>query len=196
MEKNNKTPKQREEARKTQLEILKSISLRGLMLANAGRDKARYGEAGEQATHDIDYLNALSNPDKYLGQVIANAFSKAEQEAGENYGGAVVPTSVLKTAEAFYFGGLDNLKVSDMLELMGSEVSEDAISKSQKNMYMEDFKEKNKEAYEKIISVYVSYTQMAGVGKAITEKGKSLTGNLEKILMQPVNDNQHLRETA
>ena len=97
MEKNNKTPKKREEARKVQLEILKSDSLRGLVVAGAGRNKSRYGEIGEQATHDIDYLDALSNPDKYSGQITANAFLKAEQEAGELYGGAV--TSLVRSEE-------------------------------------------------------------------------------------------------
>jgi len=163
---------------------LNSGPLRGFVVASAGRDKARYGEIGEKATH-ANYISALSNPDEYSGSVTANAFLKAEQESGELYGGAVTPLHLLKTAEAFYFSGLDKVKVSDILELMGAEVSEDVISKAQRGMYMEDFETENKEAYSKLISVYASYIQTTGVGEAIAESGRSLAGNLEKILTQP-----------
>jgi len=182
-EKITKTPEEREEARQTQLNVLKSNSLKSFVIANAGRDKARYGEIGEQATYG-GYMGALSKPDEYLGQVLSNSFLRAEQETGEHYGGAVTPLHLLKTAEAFYFGGIGNLKVSDVLSLIGSKVSEEVISEEQRDMYMEDFNKENKDAYQKLISAYVSYTQMTGVGSAIVEAGKSTAGNLEKILMQ------------
>ena len=174
---------EREKARETQLAVLNSGSLKQFAIANAGRDNVRYGDIGKQATH-AGYVNALSNPDKYSGQVFANAFLKAEQETGEAYGGAVTPLHLLKTAEAFYFSGIGNIKVSDVLNLIGSEVSDDVLSKEQREMYMEDFKEKDEEAYKKLVSAYVGFTQMTGVGNAIVEAGKSTAGNLEKILTQ------------
>ena len=182
-EDNKPTREQREETRNIQLEILKSKPLKNFVIASAGRDKARYGEIGEQATH-AGYAEALSNPDEYLGSMTSNAFLGAEQEAGELYGGAVTPLHLLKTAKAFYFGGINKIKVSDILGLMGSEVSEDTISSSQKDMYMEDFKVDNEETYNKLITAYVQSIEMTGVGKAIAESGKSLAGNLERILTQ------------
>ena len=184
MTQNKKTPEERKEARNTQLKILKSDSLKNLVIASAGRDTGKYGEVGEKATHDINYLSSLSNPDKHVGNIIASSFLNAEQEAGELYGGAVTPLHLLKTAEAFYFSGLNKVKVSDILELMESEVSEETISKKDREMYMEDFKENNGDAYKKLLSAYMSYIEMTGVGKAITKSGEGIGKNLEKILTE------------
>ena len=181
MAEDNQTPEQREEARQTQLGILRSNSLKGFVIANAGRDAGKYGKVGEQATH-AGYIEALSNPDEHVGSMTANAFLRAEQESGELYGGAVTPLHLLKTAEAFYFSGLDKVKVSDVLELMGSKVSDEIMPSAQREMYMEDLKESDEERYGKLMSVYASYIQTTGVGEAIAQSGRSLAGNLERIL--------------
>ena len=186
-EENNQTPEQKEEVRKTQLAILQSDSLRGFVVANAGRDISKYGEVGRSSTHGA-YLSSLSNPDEYLGRILSNSFLGAEQKSGEMYGGAVTPIELLKTAEAFYFSGLNNIKVADILELTGADVSEKTISAKQRDMYMEDFKEEDENAYKVLTSVFVQYTQTTGVGEAIANSGKALAGNLEKILTQ---ENSH-----
>lgn len=177
------TQEQREEQRRTQLAILGSDSLRNLVVAGVGRDISKYGEVGKQSTHGR-YLNALSSPDEYLGHILASSFLKAEQESGELYGGAVTPLHLLNTAKNFYYGGLDNIQVRDIFELIGADVSTEAITDEQRQMYIGDIKKEDEQLYNKLLSAFASYTEMTGVGKAITETGKSIAGNLEKILTQ------------
>ncbi|PIO07698.1 hypothetical protein COU59_02895 [Candidatus Pacearchaeota archaeon CG10_big_fil_rev_8_21_14_0_10_34_12] len=173
---------ERESARKTQLDILKSKSLKSLVVADAARDLRKHGDVGKELTH-ADYISVMSNPDGYLSQVLTGAFLNAENEAGEHYGGAVTPIQILQTAKGFYFGGLDKIRVNDVLELMGrSDFSDKVISGNQRQMYMEDFKGANEYAYGKLVSAYAQYVEMNGLGDAYSRGGKAIAGNLEGIL--------------
>ena len=178
-----KTEKEREDARNSQLNLLGDSGLKGLVIANAGRNSQLYGELGKQSTHNI-YLETLSNPTELVSKMIVNTILAAEQKSGELYGGAFIPAELLNMTRNFYFGGLDGIKVSDILNLMETNVSDEVISKDQKVMYMEDYKSVNEDFYKTLKGVFAEYTETTGVGESITQSGKDLAGNLEKILSQ------------
>tara|TARA_Y100000310_G_C20404781_1_gene679134 strand:+ start:33 stop:623 length:591 start_codon:yes stop_codon:yes gene_type:complete len=181
------TPEQREEARNTQLGVLRSVPMRDLYVASAGRNTNKYGDMGLQATQG-SYVDALRNPDESVARLLANPFlvsASNAQRAGRNpyEEGAVTPIQLLNSAEAFYLNGLGKVKVSDVLELMGSpEIPEDVLSPKQRDMYMIDFQEADVEKSQKLSSAFMQYIQMTGVGQAIANSGRNLAGSLEGIL--------------
>ena len=175
------TEREKEERRAVQLNILKDQRLKQFAVAFFGRNESKFGQVGKNSTY-MDYANIMENPSKNVSQVISNSFFVAEQ--GEMYGGSVTPIELLKNATDFYFGGLDSVQVSDVLDLMGSKVSDEILSKAQKNMYMEDLKTSNKDAYKTIIASYQNTVATIGVGESIVRHGKAQAGNLEGILSQ------------
>ncbi len=146
-EKEKLTDKQKGEREELQLDILKDKKLKQFAVAYFGKNESQFGQMGKVSTH-MDYSNVMANPSKSVSEVISKSFLYAEQ--GEMYAGSVTPGELLKNAKDFYFGGLDYLKVSKVLELMGSEISDEVLAEDQKSMYMEDFKAANEEDYKKI----------------------------------------------
>jgi hypothetical protein len=77
-------------------------------------------------------------------------------------------SKLLRIAKGAYIGGMDKVKVSDLLGMVGAEnVHESNISAEQKEMYMEDFKEANRDMYGALIGTYTNSLEGEGVGNAI-----------------------------
>lgn len=170
------------EMRQTQLGVLDS-RLKGFTVAYAGNDQAKYGEVGRKATHDVSYKQAMSNPDDYVGRLMASVFEAAENESGELYGGAVSPGQLIKKGYQDYFSSINYIKVSDVLERLGIEkVHEGHISSEQKDMYMADFKEANEKIYKSLVGAFQTLIERTGVGNDIAESGKAVVSGLERTL--------------
>ena len=182
----------KESRRETQLKILKDSGTKDLYIAGSGLS-GDYGKIGEAATIS-NYLRAMTELGDGVGKMVSNSYALMAQHAiqsGQNpYDtGGLTPRQLIKNARGIYESAINYVKVSDILELMGIKgVHEKRVSKEQKNMYMEELKESNKELYEQLVSVYFGSLENIGVGESFIESGKGLKKNLESILLTPLKD--------
>jgi hypothetical protein len=189
-EKEKTEAEKREKTRELQLGLLMSSAAKDLYIASSGKDVAKYGDAGKQATQMLNYVRGLSNADGYVGKMTASPFLEAAINAQKNgrdvyEEGAVTPLQLLKNARGYYMSAIDKVKVSDVLALMDiKEIHEKNISKEEKEMYMEDFKAKNEEMYSTLISTYFNSVENEGVGEAIKNFGAMQRKSLETILKE------------
>ncbi len=177
-----KTEAEREDARTSQLNILRDEGLKQFAVALSGSNESQFGQIGKVSTY-LGAKNSVENPTDNVSKVLGEVLFPYAQP-GEMYKGSRTPIELLETMSSFYFGGLNLVKVSDVIGLMGSEVSEEVLSKDKKEMYMGDFAKTDEAAYEKIIGSYQNYVATVGVGESIVKYGKTQAGNLEGILSQ------------
>ena len=179
----------KEKTRETQLGILTSEATKNLYIASAGRDVAKYGDIGKTSTQ-INYLNGLQNPDEHVGKLTSQPFLEAainaKQRGLDMYEeGAVTPATLLRNARNYYMSAIDNVKVGDILSLMGiKKVHDKNISTEEKEMYMEDFKAKNEKMYGALMATYFSSVESEGVGEAIKNSASMERKTLEMILSE------------
>ena len=177
----------KEATRAIQLGILTSESTKNLYIASAGKDTAKYGEVGKNATQ-FNYLTGLQNPDKHVAKLTSQPFLEAainaKQRGLDMYEeGAVTPMMLLRNARNYYMSAIDNVKVGDVLGLMGiKKVHDKNISATEKEMYMEDFKTENERMYGQLMSTYFSSVESEGVGEAIKNSATMQRKSLEMIL--------------
>lgn len=177
-----KTEEEREDARNSQLSILRDEGLKQFAVALSGRNESQFGQIGKISTY-LDSKKVIENPSEIVSKRLSDIlFPYVKPE--EMYEGSMTPIELLRTMTSFYFGGLNLVKVSDVIELMGSKVSDEVLSSDKKSMYMGDFAEVDKESYEKIMGLYQNYVATVGVGESIVRYGKTQAGSLEGILSQ------------
>lgn len=187
----NKTDeiKEREETRKIQLGILTSEAVKNLYVAANGRDVTNFGKAGKSSTQN-SYLEALSNPDEYVGQLTSMPFIMSAQEAMKTgrdiyEHGAITPIQLLESAQGFYESAINKVKVKDILGLMEiKDVHEKNISQNQLDMYMEDFEKVNSKMYQALTGTYLSTLTQIGVGESQIKYGVGQRRSLESILKE------------
>lgn len=161
----------KENRRIVQLGILKDSGTKDLYIASAGLT-GRYGKEGEASTI-INYLRAMSNPSENIGKILSKSYALLAKQALESDespydSGGLSPRQLLKSNKAIYEGAIHSVKVADILELMGiSEVHETRISPEEKNMYLEELENKNKELYRQLISTYFDSLEKTGIGESL-----------------------------
>jgi hypothetical protein len=192
--------KEREDMRQIQLGVLKSSSLINLVVASAGKDVSNYGEMGKLATQE-NYLQALSDPDKSVSQIMAMPYLQSAMNAQKNNldmyeeGFSATPSMLFRNAQAIYQGALTKVKVSDILGMVGiKEVHGANISDEDKNMYMEDYMKKNKDTAGKLLGRYLGAVQNQGVAKSIMEYDARQTKGLEEILKEAPKPKEEKKE--
>lgn len=176
------TGEEKEERRTSQLSILKDKKMRMFPAALAGKNESQFGQIGKTSTY-FEAQRVIQNPSKNVSEILANVlFPNVKPE--EMYENSLSSAETLKALASFYFGGLNYVRASDVMDLMGSEVSEGVFSLEEQSMYMEDLAKSNKKAYETLIGFYQNYVSTVGVGEAIVRQGKAQAGSLEQLLAQ------------
>ncbi len=181
---------EKEKIRELEIKVIKSDSLKNLIIAGEGKNTELYGKIVESATLN-NYLSALNSPDEYVSKILANPYLESIEEAKKNgknpyeEGISISHSKLFDTAKNVYLSAFSKIKVSDMLNILGyKEVHKENISEEEKEMYMEDYKNKNKTVYNSLVSRYYQSIVNQGVSKAILEFDKLQSENLEQILKE------------
>ena len=210
MEKEQPTKEEIEAIRNTQREIaLKNIKDEGLLnLATAYivEESGQFGEAGKSAIEQFKYLPAFENGVKYVDHKTGEEVNLAQQamiesrQGGKRYTGNVNEFKLIEKGSQIVQEALNNLKVQDMLDLMGSEKK---VKKELENDYVgylnpkiskEDYnklsgaqkeilKEK-KEIYKNLVGGYQTYLAQTKVAEALGQSAKQIPKGLESILCE------------
>jgi len=178
MEKGNTEEAKRQGTREIALKNLKSL-LGDLAVAYYVNKSKQYGEAGNSAVDQYIYAPALRSG---AGQEILHSAIMQSREEGEPYSGSVSEHKIIKTAAGIIQESLSNVKVQDILDLMGK--SEANVN--YKEAYISDLvNSEDKEAKEfvgKLLNIYQSWNVDAIVSKALKKRSEAVKGGLEEIL--------------
>lgn len=179
-ENNNKerTEEEKKEAqRKEALENLKEdvyTDFAAVYFADVGD----YGESVNSAMEQFKYLPALSSGKikEYLQE------SLIKSRGGKRYAGNISEMRLLQYGAEIVQESLSQLRVQDVLELMGSDKT---VKEEYQDKYIADLaSEENKELVQKLIGSYQTYITDKKVSESLQERAKSIPGELEKILIE------------
>lgn len=184
MAEKNKEPtkEEKEKAREVALANLKgSISdLAVAYLVNRGKS---YGESGNRDIHDFVYNPAKSTEQ---GQKFIDSLWEASREDGELYSGNLSEHRIIKTAIGIVQNSIDDVKVDDLYDIMGSKVS---IKENYKGKYLSDLAKSENDEVKKFVNTlfggFQAYLIQSRMEKAVGKRKKETITGLEELVKTP-----------
>src|SRR3989344_822489 len=169
----------KEEVREVALKNLKS-ALGDLAVAYQVQISESYGKAGGDAVYNHLYTKARGSEE---GNALTNKILR-DNSGGLRYGGSVSEAQIISSAYSTIKNSLGLVKVSDVMQLLGSK---EKIDPKYKDAYMSDLLGENADEQLKQIGQMVMQTYMgsrtdAKFGEAFAMNSRAGVGQLEQIL--------------
>lgn len=179
----------REKRRYVALKNLKEKPLLNLATAYIAQTKdSGFGETDNASVEEFLYFPALNSGTNFYNEsggksdLIRNSLLSSRQD-GRRYSGQVSEYNIINKSASIIQDSLTAIKVSDVMDLMGSKVS---VDKKYSDKYVSDLleskDEKDKEYATKLIGGYLQYLSTKGVSNALNQRANSLKGGLEELV--------------
>ncbi|MEK6812366.1 MAG: hypothetical protein AABX76_02300 [Nanoarchaeota archaeon] len=179
----------REKTRGYALQNLKAANLSNLAVAYGAQSKdSGFGETDNAAVEQFLYRPSIKGSDAYNLQtgeksdLVYGSLLSSRQD-GRRYSGQVSEYGMLQRAASITQESLLSVKVSDVMEIIGSKVP---VKKGYEGRYIADLLEsKNKEDQEvanAIVGMYMGYITTTGVSKSLGMRAQAIKGGLEKLV--------------
>lgn len=180
---------EKEKKREVALANIQNDDLINLATAYLVNSSGKYGEAGDSAVEQFIYMPSLRENPKIIdeegneGDIITQSLLSSRQD-GRRYSGNINEYDTIKTAAGIAFGSLDDLKVSDVYELLGSEIG---VSEKYKDSYLSDLKEGDEDSqklYKQLSGGYQGYVVDTKVSEALGKRASTSKSGLEELVKE------------
>ena len=181
----------REKRREIALKNLKAGKLLNLATSYFTQADKNYGETDNEVVEEFLYRPSLKNASAYnleSGEESDLTYDSllGSREDGRRYSGQISEHGIIKMGAQIVQESLGAVKVEDLMELVGSGLSQVDIKESYQNRYVSDLlqsgKKEDKEVAKTLINGYFQYLVTRGVSKALGLRAASIRGGLEKIV--------------
>jgi len=182
--------KRREEARGYALKNLRAKNLSNLAISYlAQTDDSGFGNTDNDAVEEFLYFPALNSGTKTYDlksgkeyDLMRNALLGSRKDK-RRYSGQVSEFDIIETATNILQQSLATVKVSDVIELIGSTAP---IKDSYKNKYIVDLAQSSNEEDKKVVGTliggYITYIATQGVSDALKSRANSVRSGLEELV--------------
>ena len=188
-EKKELTPEQKESLRYIALQNLGEDKLSGIAAAFYAYKNNAYGKDGNADMHEFIYGPAIDSGVKFYNPETgeeAGLISYLLKESGEEdelYSGTLTEKNILKKSAGIIGGATQFIKVSDLMNLIGSK---ETLDSKYAGRYMFELaqseNEEDKQLHGALTSNYMRYMTKKYVAQASEEGMKAIKGGLEAIL--------------
>ncbi len=176
----------KERRREIALKNLNEKALQNLALAYFVNESKDFGEADNSVIEQYKYMPAIKGSKRYYnpetgqeGDLVVNSLFGSRQ-GEKRYTGNVSEFKIIQDASSVIQESLANIKVGDILKLVGSKVKS-----SHANAYLADLMQSGKEGEEmaqKVMGAYLAYFTSNGMSDAYSQRAGDVRKSLETIL--------------
>ena len=165
------------------------LGVRGLATANFARTADYGGKQAIDAAYNVNYKLALENPDSYLSRIISNGLLESEKKDKDGnpipFSGNISADYILSQSGKIYEETIDSIKVSDVLSLLRLPPKNYGEMTKYADLYMDELKEKDKDVYKKLKSLYLTSSYKSGVLESMTQYNNANTMRGLEELVNP-----------
>lgn len=176
---------EKEKKRQVSLRNLKEKSLQDLAVAYHVHKDKNFGESDNSAVEQFKYRPAMGNtkyhtPEGKEGNLVTDSLLNSRTD-GERYSGSISELGIMKSCAGIIQGSLMDVKVGDILGLMGSDKKY-----GYSDMYISDLAQSEnadmKKIAQAVMTSYMGYTVSKGVSDAYSQVAGATKKGLESIL--------------